>query len=75
LPLHPSLTDPSSYPHTVNFCIKRQMQIDSYMELPKDKRPPEEIWDDPERLETWFDDVFDFSKPNSVELVISDIEG
>ena len=35
------------------------MQIDSYMELPKEKRPPKDIWDKPNALDHWFDRVFD----------------
>jgi len=41
-PLHKSLRDlsVSEYPHSINYVIKRRMQIDSYNELPEDKRPP-----------------------------------
>ena len=34
------------------------MQIDSYLELPEDKRPPRSIWDKPSELEEWFDRAF-----------------
>ena len=31
--------------------------IDGFFELPKDKRPPENIWFDSDELETWFEEV------------------
>jgi len=51
------------------------MQIDSFMELPKEKRPPKNIWNDSEKLEDWFDRVFDRKKSQTLEFDISDIEG
>lgn len=52
------------------------MQIDSYMELPKEKRPPEDMWDNPEELKDWFDRVFDRKKTAAhVEFIIDDVEG
>jgi len=47
------------YPYTISYLIRKRMQIDSWMELPKDKRPPEAIWDSPTDLEEWFDRVYD----------------
>ena len=38
------------------------MQIDSYLELPEDKRPPRSIWDKPSELDEWFDRVFSDGK-------------
>lgn len=76
--MHRSLTCTSDYPHTVLFACRKQMQIDSFMELPKDKRPPENIWDNPSKLNKWFDDVFDReSSEDEFELIIdeSEIEG
>lgn len=34
-------------------------RINSYNELPKDKRPPRDLWDKPYRLEQFFDEMFD----------------
>jgi len=41
--------------------VRKKSQIDSFRELPKEKRPTETmIWEgSPEELETWFDRVFD----------------
>ena len=74
-PLHPSLQSTSEYPHTVSFCCRKQMQIDSFMELPKEKRPPKRMWDDSEKLEDWFDRVFDRKKQTEYNLYVDDIEG
>lgn len=59
-PLHNSLKQlsVSEYPYTVNFVIKRRLQLDSYLELPEEKRPPRSIWDYSSKLEEWFDAVF-----------------
>jgi len=50
------------------------MQIDSFMELPKEKRPPKTIWDDSEKLDDWFDRVFDRKTTPNVELFIDEVE-
>ncbi len=51
------------------------MQIDSFMELTKEKRPPKRIWSRPEELEAWFDKVFDRKKTNdSVEISFAEVE-
>ena len=34
------------------------MQIESWNELPEEKRPPKEIWYKPRQLEEWFDRVY-----------------
>lgn len=46
-------------PHTLSYVIRKRKQIDSLMELPKDKRPPDDVlWhSNPDRLEEWLDDV------------------
>lgn len=53
------------------------MQIDSLNELPKDKRPPDDIiWNGTSRdLDDWLDRVFDRKKSNDIEIPISEIEG
>jgi len=70
-PLHFSLEYVSEFPHTITFCCRRQLQLDSYMELPKEKRPPESIWDNPEELEDWFDRVFDRDGGSTGLIVIN----
>jgi hypothetical protein len=50
--------DINMVPYTFSYLIRKRMQIDSWMELPKEKRPPESIWDNAEELEEWFDRVY-----------------
>ncbi len=54
--------------------MRMRENIDSYMELPKDKRPPEDIWFDQEELEDWFDRVFEKRRPTEFELLIDEVE-
>ncbi len=63
-PLDRSLFDigASDYPYTINYVIKKRIQIDSFMELPEEKRPPRNIWDKPSELDEWFNRVFDNGK-------------
>ena len=76
-PIHKSLRGLSvfEYPHTINYVIKRRMQIDSYMELPEDKRPPRSIWEKPSELDEWFERVFsDGEKQTEFKLPINEDE-
>jgi hypothetical protein len=74
--LHDDLPENSyDYPYTVATVIRLRGNIDSFMELPKDKRPPEDIWFDSIELEEWFDRIYDSGKQTELELVIEDVEG
>lgn len=48
----------------MSFIIRKRSQIDSFMELPKEKRPTETMmWEGTsEELEDWFDKVFSRNK-------------
>lgn len=48
-------------PYTISFVIRKRQQIDSFNELPKEKRPPDKmIWEGTsEDIEDWLDKVFD----------------
>ena len=65
----------SELPYTLSFLVKKRMQIDSWMELPKEKRPPESIWDKPDEIEEWFDRVFGDNKQTEFTFNVDDIEG
>ena len=76
-PLHSTLKDitTSEYPYTITFVMKRRMQLDSYLELPEDKRPPRAIWDYPSQLDEWFKNAFsDGSKQNEFTLPVDEVE-
>jgi len=45
-------------PHTVSYTVMHRLRINSFNELPKDKRPPRDLWSKPYRLEEFFEDVF-----------------
>ena len=70
-------------PYTISFVIKKRMQIDNLMELPKEKRPSSKlIWEgSAEELEEWLEVVLNPDKKkkrtNVFEFVIpeSQIEG
>lgn len=79
-PIHSSLEGTVDYPYTISFAIRKRMQYDSFLELPKEKQPPDDYWDDPEMLEDWFDKVFNTKgkkgqAPDSIAISINDIEG
>ena len=47
-------------PWTINYVIRKRAELDSYNELPKEKRPPDKlIWyGTSEDIDEWFDKVF-----------------
>jgi hypothetical protein len=77
-PIHHSLRSVMDYPYTISYAIRKRMQYDSFLELPKDKQPPDNIWDIPEEIDDWFEKVFDYKKGSpqtSITLDLDDIEG
>lgn len=72
-------------PYTVSFVIKKRIQIDNFMELPKKKRPSSKlIWEGThEELSEWLESVLSIDKdkknktPGTIEFIIpeSQIEG
>lgn len=71
--LHENLNYIKDYPYTISFCIKKALQIESFFELPKDRRPDESIWDNNKELEEWMDNLSE-NKPTKMEIVVEDIE-
>ena len=78
-PIHRSLYGVSEYPYTISFALKKRFQYDSFLELPKEKQPPDDMWDNPEKLEDWFNKVFKqpgHKKPQEEFFIdINDVEG
>lgn len=67
-------------PYTISYVIKKRKQIDSFSELPQEKRPPEHIiWSgNPKDLSDWFDKVFKRNKKKDDDefyLDIDEVEG
>lgn len=77
-PIHHSLYGVYDYPYTISFALRKRLQYDSFLELPKEKQPPDNIWDDADELEEWFDKVFNWDNKSSRDetfLNINEIEG
>lgn len=77
MPLDLKVKSLPDIPYTISYVIRKRQQIDSYNELPSDKRPSEEmIWDwTPEELDTWFDRIFKKKEQQEVMFDLSDVEG
>ena len=79
IPLDPKVKDLSQLPFTISFVIRKMQQIDNLNELPKEKRPPEDIiWDgSSEELDDWLDKVLGTNKQGGDGLMFSikDVEG
>jgi len=82
LPLDPSIKSARELPYTISYVIRKRQQIDNLMELPKEKRPPDEVLWHPrqKRLEEWLDSVLgtkgkDKPKDTPIHIPIDQIEG
>lgn len=77
VPLDPKVKHLLQLPYTISFVIRKLQQIDNLNELPKEKRPPDDIlWDGTsDDLDEWLDKVMDKKYQPEVELVIKDVEG
>ena len=77
-PLDKKLKNTNYLPYTISYCIRKRMQIDSFNELPKEKRPPERIiWDGSGKdIDEWFDKVFNDNKkhPAMDDGIIIDLD-
>lgn len=56
-------------PHTVTSAILYRLRIDSFNEMPKDKRPPRDLWGKPYKLEKFLDSVWDKDKDKETEFI------
>jgi len=77
IPLDPEVKRLDKTPYTISFIVRKRQQIDNLNEIPRDKRPPEQmIWEGTsEELDDWIDRVFKTKeKESSTNIVIEDIE-
>jgi hypothetical protein len=72
-PLDTRLMGINDYPYTISYVIRKALQIESFNELPKKKRPPENIWDNGAELELWIENL-SAGEDNTVDLIIPDWE-
>ena len=65
-------------PHTLTFAIAYRARINSFSELPKDKRPPRDLWDKPSRLTEFMDSIWDTKQANQskqyVDINLEEVE-
>lgn len=54
-------------PYTLSYAVLYRAKLDSLNELPKDKRPPRNLWDKPYQLSEYLDKVWDTKNPNTKE--------
>lgn len=68
LPLVPGIEKVTDLPHTLTYALLYRSRIDSFNELPKDKRPPRNLWDKPYALGQFLDTIWDKdTKPQQKE--------
>lgn len=71
-------------PWTYTWVVRKMQQVESFKEIPREKRPPSKIlwWGTAEELDEWLDRVFDRKgkrqrspAPNrEIDIVIDEIE-
>lgn len=71
--MHDGLPPADELPWTVSYVIRKRAQIDSFNELPSEKRPPETmIWYGSQNdIDKWFKKVFKTKNENPAEFVIN----
>lgn len=67
--MHPSITETWNLPFTIAYAIRKQYQLDSFAELPEEKRPPRNIWHNEWRINKWFDEVFNKDSKQTVDYL------
>lgn len=70
--MHEGLPPVDELPWTISYVMKKRTQIDSFNELPKEKRPPDSIlwYGTPEELDIWFDKVLDRKETPGQEVIL-----
>jgi len=74
IPVIEGMENAADLPHTISLAITYRSRINSFYELPKDKRPPRDLWDKPHRLDDFFDDIFKTSGGNKKTYIDYDNE-
>jgi hypothetical protein len=59
LPAVEGVSSVSELPHTISTALLYRARINSFNELPEEKRPPRNLWDKPHRLAEFFDKMFE----------------
>lgn len=59
MPLAEGLETAIDLPHTISFAILYRERLNSFYDLPKEKRPPRNLWDKPYALSLFMDTLWD----------------
>lgn len=77
IPLDPQVERLDKTPYTISFVVRKRQQVDSLNEIPRNKRPPEQmIWEGTsEEIDDWIDRVFKTKeKETTTNIIIEDVE-
>lgn len=61
-------------PHTISFAIQYRERLNSFNELPKDKRPPRNLWDKPYALGNFLESIWDTKEKKSNNFYQYDVD-
>lgn len=61
-------------PHTISYAINYRAQLNSLNELPKDKRPPRDLWNKPVALSEYLEHVWEMDTPKGQDYLEYDLE-
>ena len=76
MPLDPAIKTLVDVPYTISYVTRKRAQLDNIYELPKEKRPSDElIWDGTsDELDKFFDNMFKGKEKTNIDLVFTDQE-
>lgn len=76
IPLDKKIEILPGVPYTISYVIRKRQQIDSFMELPQEKRPTDKmIWDgSSEEIDKWLERVFKIKDNKTDTIIFSDDE-
>lgn len=78
IPLAEGLSSVQDLPHTLTQAIMYRAKLDSFNELPKEKRPPRHLWDKSHALNEFLDHIWDTKEDKGgrdyMEYNLEDVE-
>jgi hypothetical protein len=81
IPLDARVKELRDLPYTLSYIIRKRMQYDNMMEIPKDKRPSQQRFEElifnstSDELEDYLDTLLDTKSSGGLSIAITDIEG
>jgi hypothetical protein len=74
IPIAEDLEYSADFPHTITYALLYRSRINSYNELPDDKKPPRNLWDKPYQLNEFMDEVYGNNKSQNGRMSKTYIE-